>query len=127
MARIVAAAIIDEAGRLLAARRSCGTFAGLWEFPGGKVEAGEDDETALLRELQEELGVTVSVGSQVGGDWPVLPDHTMRVYRVTLAPGNVPQCRDVHDDLRWLAPQEAYSVPWIPADLPIVAATLGVG
>jgi 8-oxo-dGTP diphosphatase len=122
MALVVAAAIIDAAGRLLAARRDSGTYAGLWEFPGGKVEAGEDDSTALLRELAEELGVTGTVGEQVGGDWPLDRGHTMHVYLVALDPGQHPACLDGHDALRWLQRGETASVSWIPADLPIVAA-----
>lgn len=121
MALIVAAAII-EGGRLLAARRDNGSCAGLWEFPGGKVEPGEDDHTALARELHEELGVTGTIGDQVGGAWPLANGHVMHVYLVTLAPGADPACLDGHDQLRWLRGDQTGSVSWIPADLPIVAA-----
>jgi len=122
MALIVAAAIIDEAGRLLAARRDRGAYAGLWEFPGGKVEPGEDDQTALLRELREELGVTGTVGQRIGAAWPLEHGHTMHVYRVTLDPGAAPACLDGHDALRWLGGSQTTSVSWIAADLPILAS-----
>ena len=121
MAQIVAAAII-ESGRLLAARRCTGRFTGQWEFPGGKVEPGEDDRTALLRELREELAVTGRVGRQVGGDWPLAAGHTMRVYVVTLDAGQEPRCLEGCDALRWVGAAEAPSLSWIPADRPIVAA-----
>jgi 8-oxo-dGTP diphosphatase len=121
MAQIVAAAII-ESGRLLAARRCAGRFTGLWEFPGGKIEPGEDDGSALLRELREELGVTGRIGERVGGDWPLAGGHTMRVYRFTLDPGQSPRCLEGCDALQWVGAAEAASLSWIPADLPIVAA-----
>jgi len=119
VALIVAAAIIRD-GRLLAARRDRGTFAGLWEFPGGKVEPGESDAEALLRELVEELGCAGEVGGQIGGDWPLAGGHTMHVYRVALAAGAEPRCVDGHDQLRWACRSETASLPWIPADLPIL-------
>jgi 8-oxo-dGTP diphosphatase len=122
VAQVVAAAIIED-GRLLAARRVGGRFGGLWEFPGGKVEPGESDTAALLRELAEELGVTGRVGEPVGGPWPA-DGGTMRVYLVELEPGATPQCAGSHDALRWLCASETGSVAWIPADLPIVAALL---
>lgn len=121
MALIVAAAIIDE-GRLLAARRDNGSYAGFWEFPGGKIEPGENDHTALARELLEELGVSGTIGAQVGGDWPLDKGNSMRVYLVRLAPGAEPACLDGHDELRWLRGNQTLSVSWIPADLPIVSA-----
>jgi 8-oxo-dGTP diphosphatase len=118
--RIVAAAIIAD-GRLLSARRDAGRYAGRWEFPGGKVEAGEDDRTALARELREELGVEAAVGAQVGGAWPLADGMHMHVYAVALAPGARPRCLDGHDALRWLAPAQFAEVPWIPFDLPVLA------
>lgn len=121
MALIVAAAIIRD-NALLAARRDNGPYAGLWEFPGGKVEPGEDDHTALARELREELGVTGTIGAPVGGDWALAGGHTMRVYLMTLDEGSEPACLDGHDALCWLGAAETGSVSWIPADLPIVAA-----
>ena len=119
MALIVAAAIIRD-GRLLAARRDRGPFEGQWEFPGGKVESGEADHEALLRELAEELGCTGEVGEQIGGEWPLSGGHTMHVYRVTLAATAEPRCLDGHDRMLWTCRSEAASLRWIPADLPIL-------
>ena len=119
---IVGAAIIAD-GRLLACARSGPPpFAGKWEFPGGKVEDGETEVEALIRECEEELGVLVTVGGRVGED--VLLGHgnaVLKVYLARLADARVPQPRE-HAELRWLAADELDTVPWLPADAPIVAA-----
>lgn len=125
MAQIVAAAIISD-GMLLATRRCAGRFAGFWEFPGGKIEPGEDDRTALLRELAEELGVTGTVGDQIGGDWPLDGGHTMRVYVVTLDAGAEPRCLEGCDAIVWKGGLDAPALRWIPADRPILAAVQAI-
>lgn len=118
---IVGAAIVDE-GRVLACERSePAEVAGRWEFPGGKVEPGETEEEALIRECEEELGVIVAIGVRVGED--VMLGHgraVLRVYTATLVDGT-PQPLE-HAELRWLSASELGSVPWLPADAPIVAA-----
>jgi 8-oxo-dGTP diphosphatase len=115
--RIVVGAALVHAGRLLAAQRSGPPeLAGLWEFPGGKVEPGEDERAALARECREELGVRVAVGALLGE--VALPIGTLRVYRAILIDGE-PQARE-HLALRWLDPGEAFDVPWIPVDLELV-------
>jgi 8-oxo-dGTP diphosphatase len=118
---IVGAAIID-AGRVLAcARAEPPEMAGRWEFPGGKVEPGEDEVAALVRECEEELGVRVEVGDRVGhdvvlgGGWALL-----RVYAARLLAGGQPRPIE-HLELRWLGVDELQSVVWLPADAPIVA------
>lgn len=113
---VVAAAIVVD-GRLLAARRtSPRELAGRWELPGGKVEPGEPDEQALVREIREELGVDVSVGDRVGGDWP-LGAGVLRLWRVAAPPDVswIPQQN--HDELRWLTVDELGTVDWLPADI----------
>jgi 8-oxo-dGTP diphosphatase len=119
---IVGAAIIDD-GRVLACERSePPETAGRWEFPGGKVEQGETEVEALIRECDEELGVRVVVGDRVGGD--IMLGHgraVLKVYLATLIDGEEPQLIE-HSALRWLAADELDSVPWLPADAPIVAA-----
>jgi 8-oxo-dGTP diphosphatase len=117
---IVGAAIVVD-GRVLGCERAePPESAGRWEFPGGKVEPGEDDLDALVRECEEELGVKIAVGERVGPEvsvshgWAVL-----RVWTATLVSGE-PQPLE-HASLRWLAPEELDSVPWLPADAPIVA------
>lgn len=119
--RIVVGAAIVRDGRLLAARRSAPSHhAGGWEFPGGKVEHGETETEALVRECREELGVDVVAGTLVG-EQPIAPELLLRVYRAVLVEGE-PQPLLDHDDLRWLAADEIDDVPWLPADVPLVAA-----
>ncbi|MDN3352628.1 (deoxy)nucleoside triphosphate pyrophosphohydrolase [Actinomadura sp. DC4] len=117
---VVGAAIIAD-GRLLAAQRAMPPeLAGGWEFPGGKVEPGETDEEALARECREELGVDVTVGRQVGEDWPLHNGYVMHVWTATIANGE-PAALE-HSDLRWLSEGELLDVPWLPADLRVIEA-----
>jgi 8-oxo-dGTP diphosphatase len=112
--------VIVTDGRVLACERSAPPeAAGRWEFPGGKVEPGESDAEALARECAEELGVRVEVGERVGPDVP-LGRAVLRVYAVRLLDGDVPRALE-HTAMRWLAAGELHSVPWLPADRPIVA------
>jgi 8-oxo-dGTP diphosphatase len=114
---VVGAAIFDGSGRLLAAQRSApARYAGLWEFPGGKVEPGETPAEALVRECREELAIEIEVGALVGqADIDI---GVLLIYRATLISGR-PQPRE-HQALRWLAPHELEDVPWIAADRPLV-------
>ena len=106
-------------GRVLACRRtSPAHLAGLWEFPGGKVEPGETDEQALVRELREELGVESEVGGRLGPELDLGGTAVMRVYWASLVSGE-PSLND-HDEHRWLGPDELDDVPWIPADAPVL-------
>lgn len=122
---------LAEPGKLLVARRTAPPqFAGMWEFPGGKVEPGEAAEDALHRELREELGVLVRLGSELPAEtaagWPLNEKAVMRVWFAELAEGE-PRPLEDHDQLRWLDlrnPAEVLDLPWIPADLPIVEALL---
>jgi len=119
---VIVAAVIVIDGRVLACERSAPPeAAGRWEFPGGKVEPGETDAQALARECAEELGVRVRVDARVGPDVPLAHGRALlRVYAVTLLNGDQPRALE-HSAMRWLAADELDSVPWLPADKPIVA------
>jgi 8-oxo-dGTP diphosphatase len=120
--RVIVAAVIVTAGRVLACERAAPPeVAGRWEFPGGKVEPGETDAQALARECAEELGVRVAVGPRIGPDVPLAHGRAvLRVFTVTLLEGDVPRALE-HTAMRWLAADELDTVPWLPADQPIVA------
>ena len=117
---VVGAAVLrDDPPRVLVSRRtSPPRLAGLWEFPGGKVEDGETDEQALVRELREELEVEAQVGPRLGPDLPIGEAAVLRVYVVRILRGE-PSLVD-HDAHRWLTVDELDDVPWIPVDLPLV-------
>ncbi len=120
---IVVGAAIIRAGRVLACERTGPPeVAGRWEFPGGKVEPGESEVDAVVREIREELGVRVEVGARVGRDVRLAHGRaTLRVYAARLAGGDEPRALE-HRALRWLGAGELNSVVWLPADAPIVAA-----
>lgn len=110
---VVAAAVV-RGGFVLAARRSRPAhLAGRWEFPGGKVEPGEDGPAALARELSEELGVRVVVGKVLGE----ASDSGVRLvlYASTLDAGE-PAAHDDHDALRWLTASQLDGPDWLPID-----------
>lgn len=118
----VACAIIRKDGLILATQRSESMSLPLkWEFPGGKLEPGESPAACLLRELQEELGITVRVGQ---GLEPVT--HQYPCFKVTLHPFLCDQHEGTmilheHRAACWLAPQELSALDWAEADLPIIS------
>jgi 8-oxo-dGTP diphosphatase len=120
----VVGAVIVVAGRVLGARRSApALLAGQWEFPGGKVEAGESDADALIRECREELGITIEV---IGELCRIVGTMELRLLHARLTAGRPAPLQD-HDQLRWLSATELDSVPWLPLDLellPVVRALL---
>jgi 8-oxo-dGTP diphosphatase len=122
---VAAAALIDADGRVLICRRPEGkTMSGLWEFPGGKVEDGETPEAALIRELDEELGIEVgarclaplSFVSHDYGDF-----HLLMPLFVTRKWDGIPRPLE-GQELKWVLPQELGSYPMPPADMPLIAA-----
>ena len=109
---VVGAAVVRD-GRLLAAQRAePPELAGGWEFPGGKVEPGESDAEALIRECDEELGVLVSVGRRIGGEWELRPGYVLRVWFTSIVGGGEPQAKE-HLALRWLERSALFDVPWL--------------
>ncbi len=122
--RLVVAAVIDrDDGRLLLARRPVGShLAGLWEFPGGRVEVGESAEEALARELREELGVEVAVGEPLTFAWHRDGEREILLlfYRAGLC-GGTPHGRE-GQDVGWFLREELPALATPPADAPLVRA-----
>jgi 8-oxo-dGTP diphosphatase len=121
--RVVVGAAIIADGRVLACARSAPPeVAGRWEFPGGKVEPGEGEIAALIRECAEELDVRVEIGARVGRDVRMAHGRSvLRVYVARLLHGDQPKALE-HSELRWLSAAELDTVAWLPADVPVVAA-----
>ena len=121
---VVAGALVDADGRVLIARRPEGKrMAGLWEFPGGKVAPGETPEAALIRELQEELGVDtresclapIAFASHRYDDFHLLmPLYVCRVWKGSPSPRE-------GQELAWVRPPRLSDYPMPPADAPLVA------
>lgn len=117
---LVVAALIERRGRILLSQRRADQSFGLsWEFPGGKVEAGEDPRSALMREVREELACTVRVGDVVDVVFHAYPafDLVMPVYRATIVRGG-PQAAQVAA-IAWVAPAQLPKMTMPPADVPL--------
>ena len=111
---VVAGALIAGNALLVAQRDRPPALAGLWELPGGKVAADESDEVALARELKEELGVDVTVGSRIGVDVALDSGTALRAYLVTQTAGTL-QPHD-HRAIKWITVDELDDLDWVPAD-----------
>lgn len=110
-----------EADRFLISRRPADThLANAWEFPGGKVEPGEAPTEALIREIDEELGVRIAVGDiyAIGHHVYPIKEVILLVYEAQIVSGE-PQCLGVAE-VRWMRPAEVAELPLPPADLPVV-------
>jgi len=112
---VVTAAIIKSDGKFLIAQRKKGLHQEMkWEFPGGKVEQGEDPEACLVRELKEELDITVEVGEIFKVVSHIYEDRQV-----------IPACIDCQD-WKWAAPEEMVKYDFAPADIPVVRKLLGL-
>jgi 8-oxo-dGTP diphosphatase len=121
----VTAAVLEKNGRVLIARRKRGDRqAHKWEFPGGKIEAGETPEICLRRELKEEFGIDVTVDGFVGRSSHRYPhgEIDLLAYRVTHLSGNF-QLND-HEEILWVLPADLPSYDFSAADIPIVKILL---
>lgn len=122
----VVAAVIMKEGRVFATQRGYGEFKDGWEFPGGKVEAGESPEEALRREIREELEVEVNVGDLIDTieyDYPAF-HLSMKCYACTVAGGS-PHLLE-HEAARWLSADQLDSVAWLPADITLIPKIAGL-
>ena len=117
---VVAAIIYDAEGRVFATQRGYGEWKDYWEFPGGKIEAGETPEAALQREIWEELATRIAVERLVETvEWDYPEFHlTMHCYRCHVVSGHL-ELKE-HEAARWLAPDELETVEWLPADWDLV-------
>lgn len=117
----VVAAIIFRDGELFATQRGYGEWKDWWEFPGGKMEAGESSEDALKREIREELSTEISVDDflcTVEYDYPKF-HLTMHCYLCSLMTDSLHL--NEHEAARWLTKDELNSVKWLPADVELIS------
>lgn len=118
--------MIMKEGKVFATQRGYGEFKDGWEFPGGKVEAGESPEEALCREIREELEVEVNVGDLIDTieyDYPAF-HLSMKCYACTIA-GGCPHLLE-HEAARWLSADQLDSVAWLPADITLIPKIAGL-
>lgn len=118
----VVAAVFYRDGEVLACRRAPGkSAAGKWEFPGGKIDDDETPDLALVREIQEELGISISVNGLVDRSVTPVGDLNIDLACYLVSSAEVPSHSTDHDDLRWLPIEALTSVDWAAPDLPAVA------
>lgn len=123
---VVVGAVIEHDDKIFATKRGPNmSLAGLWEFPGGKIEAGETPQEALAREIQEELGCTITVH-----DFVTTTDHeydfgivSLSTYRCALVSGT-PTLTE-HSDSVWISSELLGDLEWAPADIPAVEILAG--
>lgn len=120
---VVAAVICDSfenKTKILSTARGYGEFKGQWEFPGGKVEHGETPEQALVREIQEELGIEIQVGDLIDTieyDYPKF-HLSMKCFWCVVTDGTI--ILKEAEAAKWLQKDNLYSVQWLPADITLI-------
>ena len=127
--KVVAAVICDsitQKKKIFATARGYGEFKGLWEFPGGKIEAGETPQQALYREIMEELDTKIKVYDLIDTVEYDYPDFhlSMDCFWCNVTEGEI-KLKEA-EDARWLSKDELYSVDWLPADMGLIEKMGGV-
>ena len=118
----VVAAIIHQDGKILATQRGYGEYKGWWEFPGGKMEPGETEEQAIVREISEELNIRIAVERKVCTVEYDYPQFHLRMHCFWCSmAGGVLELKE-HQSAKWLATSEWESVEWLPADVLVMDA-----
>lgn len=121
--KVVAAVICDSfenTSKIFATARGYGEFKGQWEFPGGKVEAGETPQQALKREIQEELDVKIEIGELIDTieyDYPTF-HLSMDCFWCVVIDGEI--ILKEAEAARWLSKDELYNIDWLPADVALI-------
>ncbi len=116
----VVAAVIEKDGKIFATQRGYGEFKDKWEFPGGKIEKNESKEEALIREIKEELDTDIKVNDficTIEYDYPAF-HLKMHCYTCEIITGDLKLLE--HEDARWLAKDEVWTVDWLPADEEVI-------
>jgi 8-oxo-dGTP diphosphatase len=120
---LVACAIIEHDGKVLAVQRSERMNLPLkWEFPGGKIHQGESPQQCVVREVAEELGLQITVGRSLSTASHSYPDFSVTLHPFICAIVSGELTLHEHKALLWLLPQELSSLDWVAADFPIISA-----
>jgi 8-oxo-dGTP diphosphatase len=127
MTLVVAAAVVERAGRFLVTRRQKGVhLEGFWEFPGGKIEEGESLDDCLRRELREELGVDAIIGPEIFRTRHAYPERVVELHFLRAVLRGEPAPR-LGQELRWAAREELGSLAFPPADAELIAQLMTGG
>ena len=123
----VVAAIIEQHGKILLARRpESGDQAGLWEFPGGKVDNGESQPRALARELKEELMIEALVGDYIASHKREVSGRIIHLHAWHVREFSGELTALCHSELAWCLPAEAFGYDLAPADIPLLEAFMSL-
>ncbi|MBV5341633.1 MAG: (deoxy)nucleoside triphosphate pyrophosphohydrolase [Deltaproteobacteria bacterium] len=123
----VACAIIEHDGLVFAAQRGAAmSLPLLWEFPGGKLESGETAEQALIREVHEELGISVTITKALSSSSHSYPDFTVTLYPFTCRWSGGAITLHEHNAMLWLNPEQMRGLDWAAADRPIICEYLSL-